>query len=155
MKGRKPKLAAVRILEGNPSRRPIVQPPDPGGELRMPSALNEAERKVWRRLIPGLQRIGAASALDRYILSDICRCIVRLDEAEAEITARGLVIESERTDKTGNVVHELIRNPACLAAKEYRAALTRYATEFGLTAISRTKLAAPAEPKNALDELLG
>lgn len=145
--GTKPKPTAIKLLEGNPGRRDLSQSPQPpGGDMRAPAGMPLVARREWRRVVPILVRLGVASQVDRNALADYCLCVARLADAEADIEKRGLLVEGERGQ---------VKNPSCQLAREYRAAVVRWAVEFGLTPSSRSRLSVPEKPEDDLDALLG
>jgi len=145
--GTKPKPTAIKLLEGNPGRRELPHNPQPpGGDMRAPAGMPLAARREWRRVVPILTRLGVASQVDRNALADYCLCVARLADAEAEIEKRGLLVDGERGK---------VKNPAAQLAREYRAAVVRWAVEFGLTPSSRTRLTVDKPAEDDLDALLG
>ena len=72
--GRKPKPTALRLLAGNPGKRPVnAQEPDTGAaDLTPPAELTVAARKHWRRLAPMLALSGVLKQSDRDVLALYC-----------------------------------------------------------------------------------
>lgn len=61
MRGRKPKPAALKRLDGNPGKRKIVDPPKPPKGSKPPSppaCLSKLAKKEWRRLAKTLFDMG-------------------------------------------------------------------------------------------------
>jgi len=85
--------------------------------------LPEAGKAEWRRVVPILAASGTLGELARRGLQDYCLCVARLDEAEGDISERGLLVAGDR----GRV-----KNPACQMAREYREALQRWIGILGL-----------------------
>ena len=114
IRGRKPRSAAQKRLEGNPGKRPIQREPDfAGGEKLAPPrrfTVRSEERREWDRIVPELVRCGIAKAVHQGLLEKIC-----------EFYADALELR-KRGDLTG----------ARLMAESYRKALS----EFGLTPTS-------------------
>ena len=72
--GRPPQPNALKILKGNPGRRPMQPQPQPGPlspdippELTDPTARSE-----WQRVMPGLIAIGMVTMSDRAIAIGYC-----------------------------------------------------------------------------------
>lgn len=140
-RGPTPRLDSVRGQDGTYDR------PTPGEgsafDLQVPAGLGQAEAKEWRRLVHLLtQPPLTISERDEMALEDLARCICRLREAEADITARGLTLVNRRG---------VVRNPSLLTAKEYRAAIQQWASKFGLTPDGRQRLSLP-RPTDTLED---
>jgi P27 family predicted phage terminase small subunit len=124
--GRRGPLAIAQRLQAQ--QQEAVEP-------EMPSGLSQAAQAEWERLTGLLRERGALDAIDQAALNDYLVCWQRLTEAEADIETRGLLVEGERGP---------VKNPACQLARQYRAALTAWSKEFGLTPASRLWL--PQQP---------
>lgn len=147
IRGTKPKPIALKILEGNPGRRPLPQPANWSARPpKMPKDLAAAAKTEWRRVVPVLVRLGVVNELDRRALADYCTCCAALDECERILADKGLLVEGGAG---------LMKNPAAQLAREYRAMLLRWSAEFGLTASSRARMNLPDRADQGLDELLG
>ena len=80
--GRPPKPIALRVLQGNPGRRPIPQiqpepapaPPDP------PAGLPRRVAELWRRYAPILAARGCLTVLDTLKLERALRLVALGDE---------------------------------------------------------------------------
>ena len=66
-RGRKPKPTALKVLEGNPGKRPLNdhEPIPPKGELKCPSWLLPEAKKEWKRLASSLEAV-SYTHLDVY-----------------------------------------------------------------------------------------
>jgi phage terminase small subunit len=71
MRGRKPKPRMLRLITGNPGRRPLKEAelapdtdiPEP------PPELNQSARAEWDRLAEPLHRAGILTTLDRAVFA--------------------------------------------------------------------------------------
>ena len=65
-RGRKPKPTALKILEGNPGKRPIngSEPVPPKGGLKCPTWLLPEAKKEWKRLASSLEVMGVLTMAD-------------------------------------------------------------------------------------------
>ena len=65
-RGRKPKPTALKVLEGNPGKRPLNdhEPIPPKGELKCPSWLLPEAKKEWKRLASSLEAMGVLTMAD-------------------------------------------------------------------------------------------
>lgn len=134
-------------LDSKRGQMGVYTRPSPGEgsafSLKAPKALSAAEVKEWRRLVDLLTRPPLTiSERDEMALEDLARCICRLREAEADVTARGLTLETAKGPA---------RNPSLLTCKEYRAAVQSWASKFGLTPDGRARLSLP-RPTDELED---
>jgi phage terminase small subunit len=60
MRGRKPKPTALKLIEGNPGKRPITgsEPKPPSTLPTCPSHLSASAKAEWKRLAHTLNTIG-------------------------------------------------------------------------------------------------
>jgi P27 family predicted phage terminase small subunit len=150
----KPKLEVVR--QGNPGHqtkakleRGVRLPPGAPAEPRWaeifgpprgrdPGAVRlraEAERcrkmarEEWRAVVPVLDAMGLLATVDLAVLRDWCILVARLDQAERDISRRGLILE-----ETGR------RNPATMAAQGMRQRMGRIEAQLGLTPLARDQM---------------
>ena len=140
-RGPAPKATPIRLLEGNPSKRAINRN-EPKPSARCPPCpqwlLPEAKRE-WRRVVPELERCGVLTQVDRAALATYCQAWARYVEAEAKIAQYGDVLKSKRSDY-------IQVSPYITISRQMSQTVKAFATEFGLTPGSRTRIsAAPAE----------
>ena len=79
MKGRKPKPTQIKIVSGNPGKRPLQKhEPMPPRELpRPPAIIQGAARKEWRRIGRLLYDAGLLTKIDSYALAAYCQTYAR------------------------------------------------------------------------------
>jgi P27 family predicted phage terminase small subunit len=144
----------VRKLRGNPGRRPMRAEPQPALLPKCPEPLpfiTGYAADEWWRVAPELHALGLLTSVDVATLSAYCYSYgIWRDAAEAlaKIAARdeathGLLIKG--TD--GNAR----RNPLVKIASDAAEDMLRFASEFALTPVARSRLAAgiysqPAPP---------
>lgn len=139
MPGPPPKPTQLRVLQGNPGKRPL-----PKGEPRprvvpMPCPrwlLPEAKRE-WRRVAPELKRLGLATVVDRTALAAYCQAYARWRQAEEVLTREGLVFETASG--------YLAPRPEVAIAQKSMQLMKGFATEFGFTPSSRTRISVPEQ----------
>jgi len=66
MRGRKPKPAVIKLLEGNPGKRPIPPEVEATGEPFMVELLEGKALEWWDRNIPQLVSMGVAFPQTMY-----------------------------------------------------------------------------------------
>lgn len=103
MAGRRPKPAALRILQGNRGHRPIPddEPVAVPGAPDQPAGLSKAAAEEWHRLVDeleGEQRLGKA---DRGTILVASRAYATALEFERRSKQRGLPHDEWRKFKTG------------------------------------------------------
>lgn len=140
MKGRKPKPTALRVLEGNPGKRPINKnEPKPKPLAPTTSSWMSAEaKKLRKQLAPKLENMGLLTEVDGPAFDFMITHYALAAEAAAMIKRDGIIDESKPTLKA---------HPAMKILKDNSAAFLRYASSFGLTPAERSRLnlAAPEE----------
>jgi len=109
----------------------------------MPPELSPEAEQEWRRVTGLLRERTALDALDETALIDYLTCWIRLRECEADVAARGVLVE-------GGGGRGKVKNPACQLARQYRDHLIAWCKEFGFTPSSRSRieLPPPEEPNN-------
>lgn len=139
-RGRKPTPTHLRLVRGNPSKRPI-----PINDLRLPSArpacprhLTGEARKEWNRLVRLLP--GVITHADRGALTMICTTWARFIEAELAIKAlaeksgggTGLFVKSPKGYP--------MQSPWLAVSNRAQEMYARLCVEFGLTPSARTRV---------------
>lgn len=138
--GRKPKPTALKLLDGNPGKRPIApDEPRPIVEAPLcPEHLTAEARTEWDRIVPQLLKLGLLTQVDAVSLAAYCVLYARWCDAERKVTEGGMVVES---------YGQTLPNPHLSIANNTLKLLHSFASEFGLTPASRTKVRAqPTTP---------
>jgi P27 family predicted phage terminase small subunit len=132
----------LRVMRGNPAKRPLpVGEPSPMQLEQVPeppAILGAAAEREWRRLAPELMRLGLLTVADLSMFTGYCATFGRWYEAEEQLRQSGAPTTWLRISES--------------ASKEMR----QYASEFGLTPASRTRLSGidAAKPSSKFDGLL-
>jgi P27 family predicted phage terminase small subunit len=145
MRGRKPYPTHLKLLKGNPGRRPLNgSEPAPRKMLPDPPAeLSADARGEWDRVAPELYRVGLLTGVDRSALAAYCQVYGRWVQAERGIAEGGLLSMTSK----GN----LIQNPLVGIANKAMADMVRYAAEFGMTPSARVRVRAVDRTFDGLD----
>jgi P27 family predicted phage terminase small subunit len=142
MRGRKPTPTFLKIVNGNPGKRPLNE-----GEAKVaparptpPAFLSDDATQEWDRVIDRLFEVGLMTDLDRSTLAAYCdaygrwaqasRSLARM--AEQDLLTGAMMIKT----KNGNA----IQNPLLGIANHARAEMVRFAAEFGMTPSARTRI---------------
>lgn len=144
-RGRTPKSAAEKRLQGNAGKRPIApegDAPPSGDALRCPMWLDKRARMKWRQLAPKLLALGLLSTLDGETLSIACQCWA---EFRLATEALGKSRAWGKPDAPGLV-------------NQQRSAWTgwiKYSALFGLDPYARVRVKPPpqADPEDELEAL--
>jgi P27 family predicted phage terminase small subunit len=145
MRGRKPTPTALRVLRGNPRKRPInAAEPTPAllADADPPAWLARAAKKEWRRVAPMLTRLGVLTETDAAALAAYCEAWVTWHTATKAMRKSGMV--AERQTENGPV---LITSPYVKIAHEAMSQMRAFLVEFGMTPSARARIhtAAPAD----------
>lgn len=145
MRGRKPKPTAVKILEGNPGKRPLNDAePRPTAKLPpCPKHLNDEAKKEWRRISKELLKAGLLTTIDRAVLATYCQAWGRWVEAEEQLRKHGPIVKSPSGYP--------IQNPYLSVANKAMQQMQKVMPELGMTPSSRSRI--KAEGPSPADEL--
>ena len=152
MRGRKPVPTALKVVRGNPGRRPL--PPDepvpPAAELHCPPELKGRARKYWNKRAPVLLEAGLLTVVDTPLLAEMCETEAEYWDARDDVRKNGqrLIGYTE----AGQVHRE---NPCVKIGSDAQKRLKALRVEFGMSPSSRTRVKAAPKPekKSALEEL--
>ena len=148
-RGPAPKPTRLRIIEGNPSKRPLNRN-EPKPEPSRPSCprwLNVEAKKEWARIVPELSLLGLLTNVDRLTLAGYCQAYARWRQAEEAIEKYGMIGKTE-----GGYVQQL---PYVSIAQKSLQLMKNLAAEFGLTPSARTRISVEKptsdDPEGLLD----
>ncbi len=133
-RGPKPAPAHLKLLRGNPGKRPINrrEPKPPSRIPTCPDHLTAAARKEWKRITVQLDAAGLLTELDRTGLAAYCVAYARWCDAEKKLATFGVVIKSPNNWP--------IQSPYLAIANKAMAQLQGSLAEFGLSPSARTRL---------------
>ena len=153
----RPKPTVQRAREGNPSKtaikegvivpRVILAEPDwnevfkassdPAVELANVRC-REVASEEWRRVVPVLEIAAGIGEVDHATVKDLRVCVARIDQAERDLSGRGLMVTAERGT---------VKNGAATIAAQYRTQLARYIRELGLYRVPELQSPHPISTK--------
>jgi P27 family predicted phage terminase small subunit len=150
MRGRKPKPTKLKILEGNPGRRPLPKnEPKPTGMPTMPHWLRNEAKNEWKRIVPELQAIGLLTKVDKTALAGYCQSYAKWKQAEEFIEQHGFTYQFPKRDETGKITSMYIAPyPQVSIARACLDQVKAFCAEFGMTPSSRTRLSVKKDDKN-------
>jgi P27 family predicted phage terminase small subunit len=143
MRGRKPTPTSLKLLHGNPGRRPIRggEPQPPRSQPSCPAHLSATAKAEWKRLARSLNQIGLLTQVDRAALAAYCQAYGRWVEAERKLQETPVLLKTP----AGYVQP----SPWLAIASKQLELMAKFMAELGLTPSSRSRLAIqiPTGPK--------
>jgi len=135
-RGRKPKPTALKLLEGNPGKRPLneSEPIPPKVDLKCPMWLLPEAKKEWKRLASSLEAMGVLTMADLTAFAGYCQAYARWREAEEFITQHGSIFKTP-----SGYVQQI---PQVSIAQQNLKIMQSFCTEFGLTPATRARIIA-------------
>lgn len=135
-RGRKPKPTAMKILEGNPGKRPLNtnEPVPPKGSVKCPAWLEPEAKKEWKRLAPSLEAMGVLTQADLTAFAGYCQAYARWKEAEEFISKHGSIFQTP-----SGYVQQV---PQVSIAQQNLKIMQSFCSEFGLTPATRSRIIA-------------
>jgi P27 family predicted phage terminase small subunit len=147
--GPKPKPTELKKLAGNPGKRPLnSQEPQPEpASTRCPHGLSDGAKKFWRKQAKQMIELGVLTS------ADVPAFILMAEHLAIAREAREIIADSGLMDKDVNGVDR--KHPLLQVWRDNSTAYRMYASEFGLTPSSRSRLKVTApEEEPSLAELL-
>src|SRR5262249_6742879 len=149
MRGRKPSPTQLKLLRGDPGKRPIraAGEPMPGHVLPEPPARLSARAKAaWDQIAPILSGMGVLTEADAVALELLCAAYADYSEARDELSAFGSNYY-ETTTQTGGTRGGLL--PAVSVMQEADRRMRNWLVEFGQTPSTRSRIQITVpRPKN-------
>ena len=135
-RGRKPKSTAVKVLEGNPGKRPLnmFKPTPEKIAPECPSWLNDEAKAEWNRLVDKMVELGTLTEMDMAAFAGYCQSYARWKEAEEFIEKHGTIV------KTPSGYWQQV--PQVSIAQTNLKLMLKFCSEFGLTPSSRSRMIA-------------
>ena len=141
MAGRKPLPTHLKILRGNPGRRPLPEnePEVPVGVPDPPKHLVGKAKKEWERIIPLLHQSGLVTKIDGSLLATHCEYVAQAAEASRKLRKTGMLIKGPDGQPTINPYWKIL-----MAALD---GIKKTAVEFGMSPSSRSRVKATPKLK--------
>ena len=144
-RGRKPKPTALKVLEGNPGKRPLngAEPAPAHKAPRCPSWLEAEAKREWKRMGRILEQMGLLTEMDMAAFAG-------WKEAEEFISQHGTMV------RTPNGYLQQV--PQVSIAQTNMKIMLRFCEQFGLTPSARSRIIAgegTVEPTDEMERLLG
>jgi P27 family predicted phage terminase small subunit len=148
MRGRRPKPTRVKVLTGNPGKRPLnrdeprPEPAIPG----CPPELGPVARQEWDRLAGELGKLKLLTTLDRAALAAYCGAYALWAEATQAIQKYGTMVKSPSGYP--------MQSPYVAVANRQAEIMMRIASEFGFTPASRSRISTSSKTEPTLFDVL-
>ena len=148
MRGRRPKPTRLKVLTGNPGRRPLnIHEPKPEPVVpECPAELGAVARREWNRLAGVLAPLRILTDLDRAALAAYCGAYGMWAEATESIQKFGTMVKSP----SGYPV----QSPYVSIANRQAEIMMRIASEFGFTPASRSRISTPSPDERTLFDVI-
>ncbi|QIS94686.1 phage terminase small subunit P27 family [Nitratireductor mangrovi] len=143
MRGRKPLPTAMKIVLGNPGKRPLnhLEPKPVTAMPTCPAHLSPTAKAEWKRLGRYLHRLGIMSDLDRAAFAAYCQAYGRWVEAEKRLKETPTLLKTP----AGYVQP----SPWLAIANKNVELMHKFMCELGLSPSSRSRVttSSPLGPK--------
>ncbi|MEQ8199569.1 MAG: phage terminase small subunit P27 family [Clostridiaceae bacterium] len=146
-RGRKPKPTAIKVLEGNPGKRPLNKN-EPKPEKKAPKCpvwLEAEAKKEWRRMSKTLEAIGVLTQVDASAFAGYCQAYARWKEAEEFLSKHGTIFKTP-----SGYIQQV---PQVSIAQTYLKIMKDFCSEFGLTPAARSRISVSTAEGNYEDPM--
>lgn len=146
MKGRKPVPTNLKLVRGNPGKRPLnEQEPQPAlSTPDCPAHLDKVAQAEWGRISAELAAVGLLTQVDRATLAAYCQAWSRWIKAEKHLRSEGEVLERDSGVR--------YPNPYVAIANKAIEHIHKFSALFGLDPSSRTRIRVPESVQPADDK---
>ena len=136
-RGPKPKPTELKKVQGNPGHRPLNQAqPKPKMAVKKPRGMQPIAQRLWDEYVPELSRLQVLTGVDSAAFRLMAEHFGFAVQAAKLLQEKGLTVATDEGVK---------KNPLAQIFKDNSLAFKAYASEFGMTPSSRTRLKMPAE----------
>lgn len=135
-KGPRPKPTHLKVIEGNPGKRPLPDnEPRPHKPERpiAPSWLSDDAKKEWQYIVPRLDDMGILTKIDRTNLEVYCEAVATFREATHWVRERGILVAGQRKG-------DAKKNPALQVQRDAARLISTYSRMFGLSPADRAAM---------------
>ena len=137
MKGRKPTPTQLKIVQGNPGKRPINQD-EPSASLvdvdrAAPEHMGEMAAECWVQMIGLLAGSRVITELDLHGLELYCVAYENWRKAQQKVIELGAIVKSPKSGYP-------VQSPYFAIANKSHEQMVKLAAEFGMTPSSRSRV---------------
>ena len=153
--GRRPKPTALKVLQGNPGKRPLnaAEPQPPAGAIEKPVGLSAGAGLIWDELAPICVTMGTLTTADLRPFGKLCELEATAVQASSQKDAPGFGMFTLSEDYNGAAkvgVHAAIK-----VERETAVALRPYYDYFGMTPSSRARIQVPKKAEEPASKWAG
>lgn len=161
MKGRKPTPTQLKVIAGNPGKRPLNKRDlNPETEIpKAPSHLRGEAKREWVRMSERLAVLNLLTGVDRAALAAYCVAYDTWCEASRHVQKDGAVIRQVVQQKgltlfgaDDQPITQDVHNPWASVMNKQALIMHKFMVEFGMTPSSRTRLSGSGESSGDPDE---
>ncbi|MFV0283731.1 MAG: phage terminase small subunit P27 family [Castellaniella sp.] len=145
MRGRKPTPTALKIIAGNPGKRPLnAHEPQPRGELiDPPEWMTDRQKDTWREVIE-LSPPGLLKDVDGSVFAVWVVAFDLYQEASDKLARTGMLIKAPNTGVP-------MQSPYLAIVNKQAQIMMKAAAEMGFTPASRSRVVVKREGKKVDD----
>ena len=138
-RGTKPKPTVLKVLEGNPGKRPLPKnEPTPAPLMPdCPDWLDAEAKKFWHKYGPKLHALGLLTEVDGPAFDVVCQRYSLWVKCEKRLKKKGLISKSQSGYEQ--------QRPEVSIAKQALADVRVFLAEFGMTPSSRRRMSVPEQ----------
>jgi P27 family predicted phage terminase small subunit len=140
MRGPKPQASVIKLITGNPGRRPMNKAEArPDVRIPHPPVLLKGDAlREWRRITRLLADVGLIAKLDRAIIAAYCQAWSRWIECERMLETTGLIVKAPN----GYPMY----SPYLSASNKALDQVRQLSEQIGLTGSARSRIKASSPP---------
>lgn len=156
-RGRPKKPTALKVLEGNPGKRPLPQnePKPTPISPECPKWLDREAKNLWKQLVPELERLGLITVIDGEAFAAACQSYATWVRCQKFFKKKNPDTKKPygMTFTTPNGYIQ--QRPEVTIGNKALADFRAFCTEFGLTPASRTRInIKPTDKEDPMEALL-
>lgn len=141
MRGRRPKPTALKVVQGTfrPDRANKAEPRPARNVPKPPEWISREGKLEWKRVAPELGALGLLTGPDRAAFACYCESYGRLVRAQRALRRSVRANPGSEFDLIPSK-HGRISNPLHRIIRHAMSDVVRYATEFGGSPVSRSRI---------------
>lgn len=136
-RGRKPVPTQLKVVRGNPGKRPISEDepvtPTLEDDADIPPTLSPLAREHWHTVAAQLREAKLLGRVDAHALALYCEAFARYTDANAHVAKNGPVFVSPRSGFP-------VQSPYLAIANKAHDQMVKLLAEFGMTPSARSRV---------------
>jgi P27 family predicted phage terminase small subunit len=145
----RPKPTVLKLVQGNPGRRPINgrEPLPARKKPPRPAHLSDKARKAWPKVARILSGVSVLTVADGLALEGLCEAYADYQSSREAIKAAGGEYYQVQMGEGGGVMWRA--HPAVASRNDADRRLRAWLVEFGLTPAARSKVKIDGKPEES------